>query len=88
MDLDKLAQELEKKLPKYARPLFVRLISSLELTGTYKLKKTQLQQESYDVSQITDPVFFMGPKDKTYKRLGRDLYHQIQTQVMQQEAKL
>lgn len=80
---------MTKKLPKYARPLFIRLVRQLELTGTYKLKKVQLQKEGYDIHQVTeDPIYFMGPREQTYKKLDHDLYHQIQSQMMQQDAKL
>ena len=42
-----------------------RLIRQLHLTGTYKLQKTELQKEGFDVKNINDPVFFMGPKVET-----------------------
>ena len=32
------------------------------MTGTYKLQKTELQKEGFDVTRIQDPVYFMGPK--------------------------
>ena len=81
VDLVKLANEIRQKLPRYARPLFIRLIQELKLTGTYKLMKKDLQKESYDVSKINDPIYFMGPKDTTYKILDHDLFHQIQAQM-------
>jgi hypothetical protein len=31
------------RLPSYARPAFVRLVRELDVTGTYKLKKRDLQ---------------------------------------------
>lgn len=82
MDVDKLAKDLQKRLPKYARPLFIRLISELQLTGTYKLVKRDLQTEGYNVNKVSDPIYFMGPNDKTYKKLDGDLYRQIQANVM------
>ena len=81
VDLVKLAKEIHQKLPKYARPLFIRLIQKLQLTGTYKLMKKDLQKEAYDVSKINDPIYFMGPKDKVYKKLDHDLFHQIQAEM-------
>jgi len=81
VDLVKLAAEIHRKLPKYARPLFIRLIQELKLTGTYKLMKKDLQTEAYDVSKINDPIYFMGPQDKVYKKLDHDLFHQIQAEM-------
>ena len=77
VDLNKLAQKIRQKLPKYARPLFIRLIQELKLTGTYKLIKGDLQKEGYDIQLITDPVYFMGPGEVTYKKLDGDLFRQI-----------
>jgi len=77
VDLDLLASGLRKALPSYARPMFVRLIRQLHLTGTYKLQKTELQKEGFDVNTIADPVFFMGPKDTTYRQLDPESYHSL-----------
>ena len=77
----KLAAEIRQKLPKYARPLFIRLIQELKLTGTYKLMKKDLQKEAYDVTNINDPIYFMGPQDKIYKKLDHDLFHKIQAEM-------
>jgi fatty-acyl-CoA synthase len=46
------------QLPAYARPLFVRIVASMEVTGTLKPRKLTLQEEGYDVAQIRDPLFF------------------------------
>ena len=34
-----------QELPAYAQPRFVRLIDAMQTTGTYKIQKTQLEQE-------------------------------------------
>ena len=47
------------------KKVLFRLIRQLHLTGTYKLQKTELQKEGFDVNNINDPVFFMGPKVET-----------------------
>ena len=43
-----------EKLPKYAQPIFIRIIKELETTGTFKLKKNDLREEAYhlDLSLI------------------------------------
>ena len=35
-------------LPAYAAPLFVRLPKEADVTGTFKLRKVDLQREGYD----------------------------------------
>jgi solute carrier family 27 fatty acid transporter 1/4 len=82
LDLDRLASGIRQKLPKYARPLFIRIIRELKLTGTYKLVKRDLQKEGYDVTQVQDPIYFMGPKDMVYKRLDGELHQQFQSELM------
>ena len=65
------ANETCQKLPKNA----------IHLTGNYKLMEKDLQTEAYNVSKINDRTYFMGPKDTVYKKLDRDLFHQIQAEV-------
>ena len=47
VDLELLAKQIRNKLPKYARPLFIRIIKDLPLTGTYKLMKNDLQKQGW-----------------------------------------
>lgn len=37
LNLNNLAEGVQKSLPKYARPLFVRVLAQLPMTGTYIL---------------------------------------------------
>jgi fatty-acyl-CoA synthase len=48
---------LADRLPGYARPLFVRVCSSLDTTNTFKLVKGRLQAEGYLAS--SDPVWII-----------------------------
>ena len=82
VNLDYLANQIRKKLPKYARPLFIRILSELPITGTYKLTKKDLQKQGYDLTQFQDPIYFMGPKDKTYKKMDLELMKQIQSSLL------
>ena len=77
VDLSKLAQQLFLSLPAYAVPLFVRLVPSAELTGTFKLKKVKLRNEAFDIT-LPDPLFMLDTSKKTYQPLTGELYHQIQ----------
>jgi fatty-acyl-CoA synthase len=55
-DFATFRSHLKAQLPAYARPMFVRLCPALPATGTFRLRKTELAQQSYDKS--TDPVWF------------------------------
>jgi fatty-acyl-CoA synthase len=45
-------------LPTYARPVFLRFRRDLEMTGTFKQKKTDLVAEGFDLPPGADPVYF------------------------------
>jgi len=77
-DLEALAEAVTIKLPPYARPVFVRIVSALDSTGTYKLKKRDIQLEGYDPSKISDRLFYLDSKNEKYVPLTEELYEDIQ----------
>ena len=44
-------------LPRYARPLFLRLTPALEATGTFKPVKRSLAADGFDPAKIADPLY-------------------------------
>lgn len=81
VDLSGLAQQLFLSLPHYAVPLFLRLIGSVDLTGTYKLKKVKLRNEGFDIS-LPDPLFILDTSRKTYQPLTAEIHQQLQEGVL------
>ena len=77
VDLSGLAQQLFLSLPHYAVPLFVRLIPSADLTGTFKLKKVKLRNEGFDIS-LPDPLFILDMASKVYIPFTEELYQKLQ----------
>ncbi|CAL8072558.1 unnamed protein product [Orchesella dallaii] len=59
VDLERLATGISRNLPPYARPIFLRFLDEVDMTGTYKLKKFRLQDEGYDVTKIKDKMYFL-----------------------------
>ena len=53
-----LRAQIHARLPRYARPLFIRILHRMSLTGTYKLKKSELMRDGFDPSIISDPLYF------------------------------
>jgi fatty-acyl-CoA synthase len=51
-------RHVDAALPRYAAPLFVRVLPEMELTGTFKLRKVNLQEEGFDLARVRDPLFF------------------------------
>jgi hypothetical protein len=68
---------VDSALPRYARPVFVRVESALETTTTLKLKKGDLQREGIDPARTAAPLFVRHPGTEEYVRLDDALYADI-----------
>jgi fatty-acyl-CoA synthase len=64
-------------LPRYAAPLFVRLLAEQEMTGTFKIRKVDLQREGFDPAAIADPLFLRDDKAGAYVPLTREIAAEI-----------
>jgi fatty-acyl-CoA synthase len=73
-DLGRFRQYLVKRLPSYARPVFLRICRSIEMTGTFKTKKTSLARDGFDLRIIDDPVYIDDPASGTYIPFDAGLY--------------
>ena len=51
-------RHVDEALPRYAAPLFVRVLPEMEMTGTFKLRKVSLQEDGFDPARVSDPLFF------------------------------
>ncbi len=60
-DIAKLADALSGNLPSYARPVFIRLLPELEITGTFKQRKVELVKDGFDPAAIADPLYWFDP---------------------------
>jgi len=77
-DFGALASYLRGALPAYAVPLFLRLRTTLEVTGTFKHRKVDLKAEGFDTGRVADPVYVMLPGSGTYVPLTDELLAGIQ----------
>jgi len=66
-----------EQLPIYARPLFVRVVPAMDVTGTLKQRKTDLQKQGYDPKVITDPLYFRDDVQRRYVPLTDTLLETI-----------
>jgi acyl-CoA synthetase (AMP-forming)/AMP-acid ligase II len=65
-------------LPSYSIPVFIRICEDdLEITGPYKIKKTNLRREAYDIELISDNIFLWNQQDRKYIFLNNDIYHEL-----------
>jgi fatty-acyl-CoA synthase len=78
LDLDGFRKHLTSHLPHYARPLFLRIRSAVDLTGTFKYSKTDLIRQGYDPTGSQDALYFDHPESGAFVRLDEQLYDRIQ----------
>ncbi|XP_040198811.1 very long-chain acyl-CoA synthetase-like [Rana temporaria] len=76
-DGEKLYAKVADYLPSYARPRFVRVQDSMEVTGTYKLNKLELVKEGFNPVVIKDPLYFLDEKVKSYVPMNNNIYQAI-----------
>lgn len=76
IDMETLAKGIRNSLPIYARPIFIRIMPQLPMTGTFKLKKRDLQLEGYDITKITDPIYLLQ-SDGSYKLMTVEKNNEI-----------
>lgn len=63
---------VEQKVPKLC---FWGFIYS---TGTFKIKKVDLQKEEFDIFKIKDPIYFLDSAAGEYVLLDEKMYEKIQ----------
>jgi fatty-acyl-CoA synthase len=76
-DLAGLTAHLEKNLPFYARPVFLRFQPAIETTSTFKQRKVDLQKDGFDPGAIKDPLFVRDAATGAYSKLTPALYDDI-----------
>ncbi|XP_036391153.1 very long-chain acyl-CoA synthetase-like isoform X2 [Megalops cyprinoides] len=64
-------------LPAYARPRFIRIQECLEITGTFKQKKVKLVEEGFSPASVSDPLYYMDEKGKSYIPMTQEIYNAI-----------
>lgn len=66
LDGQAVARHLIEALPNYAVPLFVRVVSEVEQTATFKSRKVNLRDEGYDTTRVRDPLYVLASRDDGY----------------------
>jgi fatty-acyl-CoA synthase len=60
-DLGLFQVQTETTLPSYAQPVFLRLQQEIEVTGTFKYRKTELMADGFDPAKVAEPLYFRAP---------------------------
>ncbi|CAD6189220.1 unnamed protein product [Caenorhabditis auriculariae] len=81
-DLEKFLKEtalrLTSNLAMYAVPLFIRICKEVDKTGTFKLKKTDLQKDGFNLAKCkSDKLFYWSSSEKQYLPLDENMQEDI-----------
>jgi len=76
LNLSQLCEHLARRLPSYARPLFLRIKDRVDVTATFKHSKSELVREGFNPAS-DDPIYFYDPTLLTFVPLDSALYEQI-----------
>ena len=77
LDVGSLAEKLKPLLPSYAIPVFVRVVTSVSFTGTFKFQKYELKKEGFDINVVKDKLYYYDSKSNTYVSLDENLHGKI-----------
>ncbi len=79
LDLAALRKHLSCLLPSYARPLFLRIKTRIEVTATFKHSKSELKREGFDPAASEDAIYFDHPAQQAFVRVDRALFKDMQS---------
>jgi fatty-acyl-CoA synthase len=68
---------VDRALPAYAAPVFVRVLKEAPVTGTLKLRKVELQREGFDMEAVGDPIYLRDDAARAYVPLAPEVLSEI-----------
>jgi acyl-CoA synthetase (AMP-forming)/AMP-acid ligase II len=74
---DEISRFVIDVLPKYSIPIFIRIRQQLEVTGSKKIRKANLQEEGFNLNKIKEPMYFWDLSKKKYIEFNRSTYQEI-----------
>jgi citronellyl-CoA synthetase len=76
-DFNSFLRMLQSNLPKYAIPIFIRFLSELSTTGTYKIQKFDQKKVGFDITKTNDPIYVHLPGSSEYTFLTKEIYENL-----------
>jgi citronellyl-CoA synthetase len=76
-DLNELHKILQKNLPPYAIPIFLRFLSQLKTTSTFKIQKSDMKKVGFDITETEDPIYILLPKSSEYTLLTDEILNEL-----------
>jgi citronellyl-CoA synthetase len=77
LNFNQLLNILKKNLPQYAIPKFIRVLSKLNTTSTFKIQKSDMKKVGFDITKTNDPIYVLLPESSEYAFLTEDIYNNI-----------
>jgi fatty-acyl-CoA synthase len=77
--LSAFERHLADRLPEYARPVFLRILSEFAITATFKPKKQELARSGYDCTAIADDLYVKARQSGVFSKLDAALYARIRS---------
>ena len=77
-----LYEYLLSHLPKYSIPVFIRISKEIEITGTFKYKKTDLAKDGFDPSIVKDIMYVVSQEENNFIDLNQNIFQKISNREM------
>ena len=77
LDAEAFSRYVADELPAYARPVFLRVQSDIDVTGTFKMVKGTLRKQGYDLNQVIEPLYVLKPGAMAYELLDQAFADEI-----------
>ncbi|XP_054421417.1 long-chain fatty acid transport protein 2 [Pteronotus mesoamericanus] len=81
-DGQKIFKHITNYLPSYARPRFLRIQDTIEVTGTFKHLKAKLVEEGFNPAVVKDALYFLDDKAQMYVPITEDIYNAIKAETL------
>lgn len=76
-DSEEISRFFNKVLPKYSIPIFIRIREDLEITGSNKIRKSNLKNQSFKIGTINEPIYYWDSSKRKYLELDNLTYQSI-----------
>jgi acyl-CoA synthetase (AMP-forming)/AMP-acid ligase II len=79
LDPVKFATYCRANLPKYSIPVFIRFLTNVNLTGTFKHQKVEYRTEGCDPAKVKDPMWWYNGATDVFEPYGAEQYDGIKS---------
>ncbi len=76
-DFINFERTLQDNLPNYALPIFIRFLSELITTSTYKIQKYDMKKIGFNIKKTSNPIYVYLPGSTKYTLLTEEIFENI-----------